>query len=93
MKKSFLIIVLLIGIFSLKSQAQNDIDAFRFSQLDWSGTARFVGAGGAFGAVGAEFSALATNPASIGVYKKSEFSFTPLVVSIINTSSIYNTSH
>lgn len=92
MKKSFLIIVLLIGIFSLKSQAQNDIDAFRFSQLDWSGTARFVGVGGAFGAVGAEFSALATNPASIGVYKKSEFSFTPLVVSIINSSSIYNTS-
>jgi hypothetical protein len=25
-----------------------------------------IGAGGAFGAVGAEFSALATNPASIG---------------------------
>lgn len=71
-------------------KAQSDIDAFLFSQADWSGTARFTGAGGAFGAAGAEFSALSINPASIGVYKKSEITFTPLVVSIFKSNSIYN---
>ena len=71
MKRIVLIGALLMaGMIGLK--AQSDMDAFRFSQVDWSGTARFVGAGGAFGAVGADYSALATNPASIGVFKKSE---------------------
>lgn len=70
--------------------AQNDIDAFRFSQINWSGTARFMGAGGAFGSIGGDFSALATNPASIGLYKKDEITFTPLVISAINTNSTYN---
>ena len=36
--------------------------------------ARFMGAGGAFSAVGAEFSALNVNPAAIGVFKKNEIS-------------------
>lgn len=31
--------------------------------------------GGAFGALGADFSSLSTNPAGIGIYKKSEFTF------------------
>ena len=70
--------------------AQNDIDAFRFSQSDYEGTARFMGAGGAFSAVGAEFSALNVNPAAIGVYKKSEITFTPLVISIYNDNALYN---
>lgn len=89
MKRVISIVVLsclcLMGI-----QAQNDMDAFLFSQSDWEGTARFCGAGGAFGAVGAEYSALATNPASIGVYKKSEVTLTPLVVSIFKNNSLYN---
>ena len=49
-----------------------------------------MGAGGAFSAVGAEFSALNVNPAAIGVFKKSEVSFTPLVISIYNNNSLYN---
>jgi len=90
MKKGIFLISFILCIFFLNTKGQNDIDAFRFSQTDWSGTARFIGAGGAFGAVGAEFSALATNPASIGVFKKSEVTFTPLVVTIMNSSSSYN---
>jgi len=70
--------------------AQNEVDALRFSETDWQGSARFMGAGRAFGAVGAEFSALNLNPASIGLYKKSEVSFTPMTISAYKNSSGYN---
>jgi hypothetical protein len=70
--------------------SQNEMDALRFSELDWQGSARFMGAGKAFGAVGAEFSAINTNPASIGLYKKSEITFTPLTVSVYKNNSEYN---
>lgn len=89
MKKLFLAAILMLG-FTALVVAQNDIDAFRFSHSDYEGTARFMGAGGAFSAVGAEFSALNVNPAAIGVFKKSEVTFTPLVISIYNNNSLYN---
>lgn len=57
--------------------AQNEIDALRYSQLNYSGTARFTSMSGAFGALGGDFSTLSTNPAGIGIYRKSEFTFTP----------------
>ena len=89
MKRLFMLAaVICLAVVTVK--AQNDIDAFRFSQSNWLGTARFMGAGGAFGAVGAEYSALNINPASIGVYKKSEITFTPVVVSIFDTKLSYN---
>lgn len=91
MKKLFFAAILLMATTMLSNAvAQNDIDAFRFSQSDYEGTARFMGAGGAFSAVGAEFSALNVNPAAIGLYKKSEITFTPLVISIYNDNSLYN---
>ena len=70
--------------------AQNDLDAFRFSQTSWEGTARFMGAGGAFSAIGGDFSCLSTNPAGLGVFKKSEISFTPLVITAYKTNSDYS---
>lgn len=87
--KRYIISAMIICLSCFSLQAQSDIDAFRFSQTNWQGTARFMGAGGAFGAVGAEYSALSINPASIGIYKKSEVSFTPIVVSFFNTSTTY----
>ena len=68
MKKYFILFATVL--LSVTVMAQNDVDAFRFSQVNWSGTARFMGAGGAFGSIGGDFSALATNPAAIGLYKK-----------------------
>jgi len=80
----------LIAFMQINISAQNEIDALRFSELDWQGTARFMGAGRAFGAVGADFSALNTNPASIGLYKKSEITFTPMTISVFKNTSGYN---
>jgi len=63
--------------FSLNIFAQNETEALRYSQLTMGGTARSTAVGGAFGAVGADFSSLSINPAGMGVYKKSEISFSP----------------
>lgn len=89
MKRFFLAAIFLLGAVAL-SMAQDDMDAFRFSHSDYEGTARFMGAGGAFSAVGAEFSALNVNPAAIGVFKKNEVTFTPMVISIYNNNGLYN---
>ena len=53
------------------------VDALRFSQTQPSGTARSLGIGGATVAMGADLGSLVTNPAGLGLYQRSEFSFTP----------------
>ncbi len=68
------------------STAQNEGDVIRYSNIDFGGTARYMGMGGAFGAVGADFSTLSTNPAGIGLYSKSEFMMTPSIF-VNNTES------
>ena len=88
MKRIFLIIITFLAVCAIN--AQNDMDAFRFSQTNWEGTARFMGAGGAFGAVGAEYSALAINPATIGLYKRNEITFTPFVLNVHKSACTYN---
>ncbi len=58
----------------VSARAQNEQDALRYSQSSLFGSARVQGAGGAFGALGADLSAIAINPAGIGLYRRSEFS-------------------
>lgn len=89
MKRTFFAAIFLL-VFATMGMAQNDMNALLLSQSDYEGTARFMGAGGAFSAVGAEFSALNINPAAIGVFKKNEITFTPLVISILNNNGLYN---
>jgi len=69
--------------------AQGDYEAFRFSQTDYQGTARYMGAGGAFSATGGEYSALSNNPASIGLFKRSEATITPLAISFSTNNTMY----
>lgn len=88
MKKIMIIGILLAG--SLLAKAQNEVDALLFSQSYYQGTARSMAMGGAFGALGADFSALSTNPAGLGLYRSSEFTFTP-EISTGKTASTYNT--
>lgn len=52
--------------------AQNLYDAARFMGSDLNGTARFVGMGGAMGALGGDISTMGTNPAGIGIYRSSD---------------------
>lgn len=86
-KRHFLI--LSIGILcSLQGYSQNDIDAMRYSQLTFGGTARFNSMAGSMGALGGDISTLAFNPAGIGVFRKSEFTMSPSVF-YQGTSSMY----
>jgi hypothetical protein len=59
------------------AKAQGDVDALRYSLLQHGSSARALGAGGAFGALGGDFGALSINPAGLGVYRSSELSFGP----------------
>ncbi len=89
MKKILLILLITLINFSF-SYSQYVDNAFRFSNNDYSGTARFVGMGGAFGALGGDFSAIAINPAGLGVYRSSEFSFSPGMGYNSNSSTYIN---
>ncbi|PKP47991.1 MAG: hypothetical protein CVT95_04970 [Bacteroidetes bacterium HGW-Bacteroidetes-12] len=74
--KKIILICILVAIHS-KYKAQNEFDALRYSNIEHFGDARFNAMGGSFGALGANMSALSINPAGLGVYKSSDFSFTP----------------
>jgi hypothetical protein len=77
--KKLVLISLIAALFTAEVTAQNEIDALRYSRLNYSGTARFVSMGGAFGALGADFTTLSHNPAGIGLYRSSEITFTPAI--------------
>ena len=62
---------------ALPSLAQYATDAFRFSSGNNSATARFNALGGAQTAIGGDLTSLYGNPAGLGMFTKSEFSFTP----------------
>ena len=90
--KKITIFAIFISIISLSAFAQNDIDALRYSKTTFGGTARYMGLCGAFGALGADFSVLSTNPAGIGLYKSSEFTITPTLYYGATNSSYNGTS-
>lgn len=76
MKYNTIFILTLIFTMQIAS-AQTIDDAVRYSFLEFGGTARTAGIGGAIGALGADFSALSTNPAGLAAFRRSEFTFTP----------------
>jgi len=84
------ILISLVTLIALSShiKAQNEADALRYSRITPGGTARFVSMGGAFGALGGDFSSLSINPAGIGLYRSSELTFTP-GFSVANTGSTF----
>lgn len=67
---------ILIASFSFAAKAQTNNDAYRLSNETLSGTARYQSMGGAFGALGGDFSSTKQNPAGMGIAKRNEFQFT-----------------
>ena len=70
MKRNLLFIIALFAC--ALSFGQGEIDAYRYSSNDLSGTARGQAMGGAFGALGGDVTGVAINPAGIGIYRSSE---------------------
>ena len=87
--KKLIVLLFCLPVLLPNLNGQTAVDALRYSRIFYSGTARFQGLGGAFGAVGADFSVIAVNPAGIGLYKSSELTFSPSFW-LGNTSSSYN---
>ncbi len=73
----------LIALFSIvllvpfSMQAQDLVDALRYSSTQVQGTARAGGMGNAFGALGGDFTSVSINPAGLGLYRAGEFALTP----------------
>lgn len=67
MKRINILAVMAMSVSVLAAQTQ--YDAVRITGTELNGTARFVGMGGAMGALGADISVIGTNPAGIALFR------------------------
>ena len=71
MKKLYMSIVAL-SLFGMPTMAQETYENTKLVDNDLNGTARYVGMGGAMEALGADISTMSSNPAGIGLFRKSK---------------------
>ncbi len=76
MKKIFCSAALLAAFGYTGASAQDIYKVEQLSGSDLNGDARYVGMGGAMGALGANISAMGNNPAATGLYRRSDMSIT-----------------
>ena len=74
--KRIKLLILLLAVSVMGLEAQTIYDGELLTQKDLAGSARFVGMGGALGALGADISTMGTNPAGIGLYRSYDFNTT-----------------
>lgn len=79
--KNILAILILGTVLAADLNAQTMSDVLRYSFVNPSGSARYVGAGGSMGALGADYSAISANPAGLAAYWTSEFVVSPSILS------------
>ena len=79
MKRYFLFSAAILTLASV--HAQETYENANLATEDLNGTARYIGMGGAMEALGADISTIGTNPAGIGVFRKSMVSMSLGVVS------------
>lgn len=89
MKKIVCLVASVLFLSGASAFAQGEMDAYKYSLGDLNGTARYLGMGGAFGALGGDASAMSSNPAGLGIYRSSEVVGT-LSLSSIDTKSNWN---
>ena len=77
-------IVILATAFAMTAGAfaQDIYQMASFSSEDLNGTSRYVGMGGAMSALGADMSTMGTNPAAIGLFRKSDAALTVGMLSL-----------
>ena len=91
MKKIFGIFIATFAVTTL--QAQDINDAMRFAQDNQTGTARFRAMGGAFGALGGDFSAINVNPAGSSIFANNQVGATLSSFNIKNNSNYFGTNN
>lgn len=70
--KKIITLTALSLLIAASAGAQTMYDAANIASKDLNGTARFVGMGGAMGALGGDISTIGTNPAGIGIYRSND---------------------
>ena len=83
-KYKFMLVALVISAYA---HAQNEVDILRYSQQYNLGTARSQGLGGAFGAVGADYSSTYLNPAGLGLYRRNEMHLSAAVTGTLTSGN------
>jgi len=89
MKKTILLI--LAGLSFSVVQAQGISDAVRYAQDNINGTARFRAMGGAFGALGGDFSAITVNPAGSAIFANTQLGVSMSAHNTRNKSDYFGT--
>lgn len=74
--KSWAWVLSLLCTTGLPSLAQNESDVLRYSWIDPLSSARVMGMGGAFGALGADLGSMGANPAGLGMYRRGDVAIT-----------------
>ncbi|MCI6672250.1 MAG: hemin receptor [Prevotella sp.] len=85
MKKQYLF--LLASMMAVPTFAQETYENARLTGSDLNGTARYVGMGGAMEALGADISTIGSNPAGIGLFRRSMISVSGGLLTQQNTNS------
>lgn len=73
-RSSICVALLALGVTNIHAQDIYKVE--NFAGTDLSGTSRYVGMGGAMNALGGDISTIATNPAAIGLFRRSDISMT-----------------
>lgn len=84
MKRIINILALFAVAMQLSAQSTYNVTPLFSSEL--TGTARFVGMGGAMSALGGDISSMSSNPAGIGIYRSNDFAATASL-SFLNTKA------
>ena len=71
MKRVKIILPALLGLMTIPAMAQETYQDAKLAETALTGTARYVGMGGAMEALGADISTMGTNPAGIGMFRRS----------------------
>lgn len=77
-----------VGGDMLSNGAMSVSDLFSLSQAQFNfGSARSMAMGGAFASLGADQASMSLNPAGLGMYRRSELTFTPMMTMSRSTSN------
>lgn len=72
MKSKYFLLLAASGLMSVPASAQETYQDTKLMENELNGTARYVGMGGAMEALGADISTIQSNPAGIGLFRKSQ---------------------
>lgn len=87
--KQIIILLSLVLLLCFSGNAQNDVDAYRYSSPGFGIGGRALGMGTAYTAIANDYSAIYWNPAGLGQIEMSEFSLGLSHLSFNNTSTFF----